>query len=205
VRDRAFEPFFTTKPAGRGTGMGLSTVYGFVKQSHGHVTLDSTPGAGTTVTLYFPAIEAPGGAAAPNGSGAHPAVSAIATTLPAGLRVLLVEDDADVRRIAQSFLLSLGCAVRDCANASAALAELAQGHRFDLLFSDIRLGAGLDGHELAQRVVAHQPDIAVLLTSGYSHYLESGAGGVPLRWRVLQKPYEREALAQAITACIAGP
>ena len=198
VRDRAFEPFFTTKPAGRGTGMGLSTVYGFVKQSHGHVALESAPGAGTTVTLYLPAIEQPDDedAASPG--------SVTVTTLPAGLRVLLVEDDDDVRKVAQSFLLSLGCKVLACHNAGAALAELAQGHRFDLLFSDIRLGAGIDGHELAQRVVAQQPDIAVLLTSGYSRYLERGAGGVPLRWPVLKKPYDREALAQGIAACLSG-
>ena len=198
VRDRAFEPFFTTKPAGRGTGMGLSTVYGFVKQSHGHVALESAPGAGTTVTLYLPAIEQPGDedTASPD--------SVTVTTLPAGLRVLLVEDDDDVRKVAQSFLLSLGCKVLPCHNAGAALAELAQGHRFDLLFSDIRLGAGIDGHELAQRVVAQQPDIAVLLTSGYSRYLEGGAGGVPLRWPVLKKPYDREALAQGIAACLSG-
>ena len=198
VRDRAFEPFFTTKPAGRGTGMGLSTVYGFVKQSHGHVALDSTPGAGTTVTLYLPAIEQPDGE-----DGAAPG-SVTVTTLPAGLRVLLVEDDDDVRKVAQTFLLSFGCKVLACHNAGAALSELAQGHRFDLLFSDIRLGAGIDGHELAQRVVAQQPDIAVLLSSGYSRYLEGGAGGVPLRWPVLKKPYDREALAQGIAACLSG-
>jgi PAS domain S-box-containing protein len=197
VRDRAFEPFFTTKPAGRGTGMGLATVYGFVKQSQGHVTLASAPGAGTTVTLYLPAIEA---ADAPElGSAPNPP-----TALPAGLRVLLVEDDDDVRKVAQSFLQSLGCEVRACEHAGAALATLAQGRRFDLLFSDIRLGAGIDGRELAQRVVAEQPDIAVLLTSGYSRYLEGGAGGVPLRWPVLKKPYGREALAQAIATCLSG-
>ena len=196
VLDRAIEPFFTTKEAGRGTGMGLSTVYGFVKQSRGHLGLDSAPGAGTTVTLYLPAHDAPG-----EGDKAPPVA---ATRLPQGLRVLLVEDADDVRNVAQSFLRSLGCTVVACANAEAALTELAHGGAFDLLFTDITLGAGIDGHELARRVNAQHPALAVLLTSGYSRYL-AGSGDTPLRWPVLQKPYQRQDLAQAIAQCLPLP
>ena len=196
VLDRAVEPFFTTKEAGRGTGMGLSTVYGFVKQSRGHLGLDSAPGAGTTVTLYLPAHDAPG-----TGDKAAPAA---ATRLPRGLRVLLVEDADDVRSVAQSFLQSLGCTVVACANAEAALAELAAGTAFDLLFTDITLGAGIDGHELARRVNAQHPALAVLLTSGYSRHL-GGNGDTPLRWPVLQKPYQRQDLAQAIAQSLPPP
>jgi CheY-like chemotaxis protein len=197
VLDRAFEPFFTTKAVGRGTGLGLSTVYGFVKQSHGHISIDSAPGAGTTVTLHFPALAEP---TAADAGASDTAAQSVPTH--AGLRVLLVEDDDDVRGVAQSFLRSLGCEVVACNSAAAALAELSHGQRFELLFSDIRLGAGIDGNELAQRVVAQQPDIAVLLSSGFSRYVEGDHQGVPLRWPLLKKPYDREALARAIATCL---
>jgi PAS domain S-box-containing protein len=194
VRDRAFEPFFTTKEPGRGTGLGLSTVYGFVKQSHGHIELDSAPGAGTTVTIFLPALDVPG--AHEDTGGASDAA------LPRGLRVLLVEDDVDVRRVAESFLLSMGCEVVACGSAEAALdalADPARGPAFDLLFSDVTLGAGIDGHELARRVGIQYPALAVLLTSGYSRHLASaGASGAPLRWPMLRKPYTRHDLAAAI-------
>jgi PAS domain S-box-containing protein len=197
VLDRAFEPFFTTKAVGRGTGLGLSTVYGFVKQSQGQVLIDSVPGAGTTVTLHFPAI----GIAEANAAFEAGAVQA-SPMMHKGLHVLLVEDDEDVRGVAHSFLHSLGCEVVACDGAAAALAELARGDRFELLFSDIRLGEGIDGHELANLAVAHRPGIAVLLCSGFSRYLDGDADGAALRWPMLRKPYDREALAQAIAASL---
>jgi PAS domain S-box-containing protein len=194
VLDRAFEPFFTTKEVGRGTGLGLSTVYGFISQSRGHIDLTSAPGAGTTLTMYLPAADAVAGA-----TDGHSRRSA---ELPRGLRVLLVEDDDDVRNVAQAFLRSMGCEVAACNSAEAALAELAAAKRgvgFDLLFSDITLGAGIDGQELARRVDTQYPALRVLLTSGYSHHVAgSGSGGVPLRWPVLAKPYTRQDLAHAI-------
>ena len=196
VRDRAFEPFFTTKEAGRGTGLGLSTVYGFVKQSRGYIALDSEPGAGTKITLFLPAASA---------GDATDEAAAAAAEIPPALRVLLVEDDADVRGVAQAFLQSMGCEVAVCGDAEAALAELDRGRRFDLLFSDITLGAGIDGQALARRVNARYPALAVLLTSGYSRYLaDSGRAGVPLRWPVLKKPYTRHDLAHAIAQCLLG-
>lgn len=203
VRDRAFEPFFTTKPAGRGTGLGLATVYGFVKQSHGHVELESAPGAGTCLTLYLPALA--GDAAADPGAGVDDTPTA---RLPAGLRVLLVEDDLEVRQVAHAFLQSMGCHVVACASGEAALIEMGQGSdtcAFDLLFSDIMLGTGIDGRELAHRVRQAFPRLAVLLTSGYSHHLAGGdaataAAGPP----VLGKPYGRHDLAQAMAQCLHG-
>jgi signal transduction histidine kinase len=198
VLDRAFEPFFTTKEPGRGTGLGLSTVYGFIKQSHGHVELTSTPGAGTTLTMFLPALD---GAVADDGDEA-----ATPAALPHGLRVLLVEDNADVRNVAQAFLRSMTCEVVACDSGESALAALtdpARGQPFDLLFSDIMLGAGIDGHELARRVDAQYPRMAVLLTSGYSRRVAyTGSTGVPLRWPVLTKPYTRQDLAQAIAQCL---
>jgi CheY-like chemotaxis protein len=143
VLDRAFEPFFTTKETGRGTGLGLSTVYGFIKQSHGHIKIDSAPGAGTKVTMYLPALA---------GDELEDAAAAVAVeSIPHGLRVLLVEDDADVRGVAEAFLQSMGCEVMAFDNAEAALAELGRGHAFDLLLSDITLGTGIDGGELARQ------------------------------------------------------
>jgi len=176
VRDRAFEPFFTTKDAGRGTGLGLSTVYGFIKQSRGHLALDSAPGAGTTVTMFLPALA--GDDAAADGIEAAQAAS-----VPRGLRVLLVEDDLEVRRVAQAFLESMACEVVACTSGEAALTALdgaAEGRGFDLLFSDIMLGAGIDGRELAQRIGATHPALAVLLTSGYSSHLAQGSTNLVL-------------------------
>ncbi len=221
VRDRAFEPFFTTKEAGRGTGLGLSTVYGFVKQSQGSLQLDSTPGLGTTVTLYLPAL-----------SRAQPVIAPAETTaLPGGLRVLLVEDDADVRGVAQAFLLAMGCSVTAVANAEYALTVLAaveaffslpggtpsttvapEGERvgapfarFDLLFSDITLGAGIDGFELARRVHAQQPTLPVLLCSGYSRFLSQVDDAASPAWPVLKKPYTQAQLQRAMAQCLQVP
>jgi PAS domain S-box-containing protein len=222
VRDRAFEPFFTTKEAGRGTGLGLSTVYGFVKQSHGSLQLDSTPGLGTTVTLYLPALSA-----------APPAlVLPTATALPVGLRVLLVEDDADVRGVAQAFLQAMGCSVTAFANAESALFQLTLSSPptapapptestpaqppsrhattnaslpFDLLFSDITLGAGIDGFELARRVHTQQPNLPVLLCSGYSRFLSTAADAVSPFSPVLKKPYTQAELKRAMALCLQGP
>ena len=196
VLDRAFEPFFTTKEVGRGTGLGLSTVYGFVSQSRGHIDLVSAPGAGTTLTIYLPAADAAAGAIDDQSRRSHKP--------PRGLRVLLVEDDDDVRSVAQAFLRAMGCEVAACNTAEAALAELAaprHGMGFDLLFSDITLGAGIDGQELARRVDTLYPALRVLLTSGYSHHV-AGSGGVPLRWPVLAKPYTRQDLAHAVAQCL---
>ena len=197
VRDRAFEPFFTTKEAGRGTGLGLSTVYGFIKQSHGSIHIDSSPGAGTTVTMVLPALP-------PSADAAH-AVAAAGVRLPNGLRVLLVEDDDDVRGVAQAFLQGLALHVTACATAEEALDLFTKGAVFDLLFSDITLGSGLDGIELARRVVQQRPGLAVLLCSGYSRYLAGGgAQGEPMPWAVLKKPYTRERLVRALTQCLAA-
>jgi PAS domain S-box-containing protein len=195
VLDRAFEPFFTTKDAGKGTGLGLSTVYGFVKQSGGHVAVESAVSKGTTITLLLPVAEVPG-APAPGAAEAAPP--------PPGTRVLLVEDDAGVRAVALAFLQAMGCAVTVCADAEAALAELETRAGVDLLFSDITLGAGIDGIELARRARALAPGLRVLLTSGYSRYLAADSPHRPREWPVLQKPYSREQLSAAMAGALRG-
>ena len=197
VRDRAFEPFFTTKEAGRGTGLGLSTVYGFIKQSRGSIHIASAPGAGTTVTMLLPALDEALGA-----EHIEHIDATVAMTLPPGLRVLLVEDDADVRSVAHAFLHALGCTAVACASAEEALVQFAAGADFDLLFSDITLDGGIDGIELARRITAQRPTQAVLLTSGYARSRAGEAEVLP--WAVLKKPYSQHELAQAITLCLSG-
>ena len=205
VRERAFEPFFTTKEAGRGTGLGLSTVYGFVKQSGGTIHIDSSPGAGSTVALWLPAIAAP--------QETQPAMRSVAPLAAgAGLRVLVVEDDAEVRAVAVAFLEGLGCRLTACAGADDATAALAQaldaGAPFDLLFSDITLGPGLDGIALAELAQRLQPRLRVLLTSGYSKYLAGDLArgdGPPPAWPVLRKPYTQDELSAAVATSIAAP
>jgi PAS domain S-box-containing protein len=197
VRRRAFEPFFTTKEAGRGTGLGLSTVYGFVRQSHGAVALESSPGAGTTVTLYLPRSQA-----APAEAPADDAF-APAPALPPGLNVLLVEDDAEVREVVRGFLLGLQCRVTLAASGEQALSALQPQAGFDLLLSDIALGAGMRGTRLAALAQQRQPRLAVLLMSGYSAELLDADREAPLDWELLPKPFSREELAAAIAGLMA--
>ena len=193
VREHVFEPFFTTKEAGRGTGLGLATVYGFVKQSKGGVAIHSTPGKGTTVTLYIPrvahAIEAPAAAEADD-------------VMPPGLRVLLVEDDADVRAVVAAFLDAMRCEVTVCASGEQALAALKGERVFDLLLTDIALGAGVRGTALAALAQAQQPSLRVLLMSGYSAELLEADRDAPPAWELLRKPYTRAELARAIASVV---
>jgi PAS domain S-box-containing protein len=195
VRDRAFEPFFTTKEAGRGTGLGLSTVYGFAKQSNGAVALDSVPGAGTRVTLYLPRFDAPGQARTQAAADAP-------ARLPPGLRVMLVEDDPEVLAVCRNFLRALQCEVTAHSSAEPALAALQGEQAVDLLLSDVILGAGLRGTELARRAVALRPALAVLLMSGYSSEAMVGDSGAGLPWELLRKPYSREELCEAMLRSI---
>ena len=190
VKERAFEPFFTTKQAGRGTGLGLSTVYGFVKQSKGAVKIDSAPGAGTTLTLYIPR---PWDVAAP-----APTFSDANHVVPIGLKVLLVEDDAEVRTVVRTFLDALGCKVSSASSAEQALPALGPEATFDLLLTDIALGSGMRGTELAARAQERFPGLAVLLMSGYSAELLDADRDSPASWELLRKPYSREELAQAM-------
>ena len=197
VKERAFEPFFTTKEVGRGTGLGLSTVYGFVNQSRGAVAIDSKVGHGTTVTLYLPQPKEAGVSAS---EGKRPD-----ETIPPALRVMLVEDDAEVREVARTFLAALGCEVVALATAELALSTLDAGAGpFDLLLSDIALGAGMRGTHLAAEVQRRFPQLAVLLMSGFSSELLDADREVPRHWELLRKPYSRSELAQAMARVLAG-
>ncbi|RYF83730.1 MAG: PAS domain S-box protein [Comamonadaceae bacterium] len=197
VKERAFEPFFTTKEVGRGTGLGLSTVYGFINQSRGAVAIDSKIGHGTTVTLYLPQ-PAPDRAPAALEERADEAI-------PPGLRVMLVEDDMEVRKVIELFLATLGCEVTAMPSAEQALAALDAGAApFDLLLSDIALGAGMRGTWLAAEVQRRFAHLSVLLMSGFSSELLDADREVPPSWELLRKPCTRSELAQAMARVLAG-
>jgi CheY-like chemotaxis protein len=193
VKERAFEPFFTTKDVGRGTGLGLSTVYGFVKQSKGGVSIDSAVGSGTTVTLYIPQMVE--SESAQETADTHQEIGP-------GLRVLLVEDDADVRAVVQTFLDALGCEVISCSSGEQAMLVLEADTEFDLLLTDIALGAGMRGTELAALAQSRNPSMGVLLTSGFSSELLEADRHSPPTWELLPKPYTRAELAQAIARVV---
>jgi len=194
VRERAFEPFFTTKEAGRGTGLGLSSVYGFVKQSNGATTIDSAPGAGTTVTLYIPR---PSNAEAAT----HDEESVSETTFD-GLKVLLVEDDAEVHSVIHAFLGALHCEVTAATSGERALEVLGPEAAFDLLLADIALGPGARGTQVAREAQRRFPNLAVLLMSGFSAELLAADRESSAAWELLCKPYGRAELARAITRVI---
>jgi len=181
VRARIFEPFFTTKPTGRGTGLGLSMVLGFAKQSGGHVAVASEPGQGTTMQLFLPA-------AAAEDAPSHAEESA--PTLPEGLDVLVVEDQPDVREAAIRLCREVGLEPLAVGNAAEALAVLRSGLRFDLLFTDVVLGDEMDGIELAGLATAIQPGIAVVCTSGYNEQQVSERGHIAAGVELLSKPYD---------------
>ena len=195
VAARAFEPFFTTKDVGKGTGLGLSQVYGFARQSGGFVEIDSAVGRGATVSIYLPRADQPFGA--------------VAETLPAKIagpsdgRILLVEDDAEVRAAAHAMLEELGYVVIEADGAGKALALIEQGVDMDLVFTDVIMASGMTGVEMARSIKTTHPDLPVLLTSGYTaQRLGPGAinGDLPL----LRKPYTLAELSEAVLGLIQG-
>jgi PAS domain S-box-containing protein len=185
---RAFEPFFTTKE-GRGTGLGLSMIYGFASQSGGHVTIESEPGKGTTVNLLLPR-EREGGAGTATEAAASVPLSENAET------VLVVEDDPKVRELSLQRVEGLGYVAIEAANAASAIAIL-EKQRVDLVFSDIGLGRGLSGFELGRWVRKNRPDTQVLLTTGHA---SDAAADENTRdaFPILHKPYTRLQLAVAL-------
>jgi PAS domain S-box-containing protein len=196
VKERAFEPFFTTKEAGRGTGLGLSTVYGFIHQSRGEITIDSSLGSGTTVTIYLPAMRVAPAVAGEEGAD---------ESLPPGLRVMLVEDDVEVRNVVQAYLEGLQCEVVTAATARQALAIMGAEQRpFGLLLSDIALGSGMRGTRLADEAQQRFPGLAVLLMSGFPLDPSAADGGDQLHWEFLRKPYTRSELARAMARALSS-
>jgi len=188
VQAHAFEPFFTTKEPGKGSGLGLSQVYGFVTQSGGHVVLDSTPGRGTVILLYLPQVE---GASAP-------APAAQAKPRPA--TVLIVEDDPDVLESAVEMVRGLGYDVLTAANGIDALAVLRRNVAVDVLFSDIVMPRGMNGVELAKEARRLRPGLRILLSSGYASAILAAEHGLTSDFSFIGKPYRWPDLAAKLRA-----
>ena len=187
---RAFEPFFTTKETGKGSGLGLAMVYGFVKQSGGHVKIYSEPGLGTTVKLFLPEITEPVDEAA---------VHEDAPAQPTGQeKILVVEDEEDVRHLVCRLLAGLGYRIVDATDGKSALQLLESDPDVSLLFTDVVLPGGMNGPDIAREAQQRKPEIKVLYTSGYTgnaiQQLEALGGNV----RLISKPYAIEDLAQMV-------
>jgi PAS domain S-box-containing protein len=190
---RAFEPFFTTKARGQGTGLGLSMVYGFVKQSGGHVAIYSELGHGTVVTLYL--------------RQARDHVEPVRVVEPTdiagrGERILLVEDDDLVRAHAVQLLTSLGYGVVAATNGPEALAQLRENIPCDLLFTDVIMPGGLTGPRLAEAAHVLRPGLPVLYTSGYTENAIIHHGRVDPGINLLHKPYRKAELAAKLRAVL---
>lgn len=192
VLARAFEPFFTTKATDKGTGLGLAMVYGFVKQSGGHIKIYSEAGHGTAVRIYLPRLRddvvparAPGEATSLSGEGET---------------VLVVEDNAELRQSMVRQLRSLGYRIVEAENGPDAMMVLANGMRIDLLFSDVVMPGGMTGFEVAREARKRQPDLKILLTSGFPGNLSAEKREIEPGFKVelLSKPFRKDQLARKI-------
>jgi signal transduction histidine kinase/DNA-binding response OmpR family regulator len=190
ILTRVFEPFFTTKEVGRGTGLGLSMVYGFVKQSGGHVTVYSEVGQGTTVKLYFPRHFGAADAVAAEPQSAIPGSSE-------GEVILVVEDNEDVRAYSTLILTELGYTVIEAPEAQSALAILRTPQHVDLLFTDVVL-PGMSGRMLADAAAELRPGLRVLFTTGYSRNAIVHQGRLDAGVQLISKPFTFEQLAARV-------
>jgi PAS domain S-box-containing protein len=192
---RAFEPFFTTKPIGQGTGLGLSQVYGFIRQSAGHIKIYSEIGEGTTVKLYLP-----------RDRGSAPeealAVSAQSPRAIGAEWILVVEDDEVLRGYATDILRELGYRVLEAGNGAAALDALARNPEIDLLFTDVIMPGGLNGRQLVDQALKARPTLKVLFTTGYTRNAIVHQGRLDPDVNLIGKPYSFEQLAAKIRACL---
>jgi CheY-like chemotaxis protein len=196
VIERAFEPFFTTKEVGRGTGLGLSMVYGFVKQSGGHVSIYSEVGHGTRVRLYLPKASSAVDIEAP---------ATIATPMAAsGQTILVVEDDTQVRTVATTILKGLGYEVLEAGDGQTALGILQSDFSVNLLFTDLIMPNGMSGQDLLRQAREVRPSLKALFTSGYSEEFLKDRKGFEGNVQILSKPYRRHKLAEAVRGALDG-
>ncbi|WP_209428267.1 PAS domain S-box protein [Pararhodobacter sp. SW119] len=198
VLARVFEPFFTTKEVGKGSGLGLSMVYGFVKQSGGHVSIYSEPGLGTTVRIYLPTAE--GHRAAPSAQADRPGI------LPArnNETVLIVEDDPMVRSFAVTCVRAFGYRAIAAGSGDEALGLLSEDSGVDVLFTDIVMPGGVNGWDLAERARARDPDLRVIYSSGYAIETLTARNRMPEGAIFLNKPYRRVELARCLHEVISA-
>ncbi|NEU99753.1 hybrid sensor histidine kinase/response regulator [Bradyrhizobium uaiense] len=195
ILERVYEPFFTTKTEDKGTGLGLAMVYGFLKQSGGHVKIYSEVGAGTTVKLYFPRAVA----------SEDTLVGAPTGEVQGGEEaILVVEDDDEVREVAVSMLTELGYRVIKARDAASALVVVDSGIPINLIFTDVMMPGSLRSPDLARKAKERLPNVAVLFTSGYTQNAIVHGGRLDPGVELLAKPYRREALARKIRHVLAN-
>jgi two-component system NtrC family sensor kinase len=193
IRDRIFEPFFTTKKVDRGTGLGLSQVYGFAQQSQGAITVTSTPETGTTFELFLPCCD--------EALQAESHAADHALPLARSATVLLVEDHPDVSAVGSDYVEQCGFKVVCAMSAEVAVDILNQRSDIDLVFSDIVM-PGMSGLELGRLIREHHPETPVVLASGYS---DRAAMAVEEGFTLLQKPYSLEALRKSLAEAMQTP
>jgi two-component system NtrC family sensor kinase len=203
VIDRAFEPFFTTKPTGMGTGLGLSMVYGFVKQSGGHVRIYSELNEGTTIRLYFP--RQPANAKVPDWPAVEPSGSEPVAFNSKQATILVVEDDEQVNSFATEALRDSGYRVLSAADGPTALQRLEGEAKIDMLFTDVVLPGGMNGRQLADEVRRRRPSIKVLFATGYTRNAIVHQGRLDPDVDLLSKPFTSDALARKIAEILHGP
>jgi CheY-like chemotaxis protein len=193
VMNRAFEPFFTTKEIGEGTGLGLSQVHGFVKQSHGHVKIYSEPGVGTTVKLYLP-----------RGTANHdeaPPPPSVETAADPPRKVLVVEDDADVREFVVSVLQDLGYEAIAADSAESARRVLERDHQINVMLTDVVM-PGANGKQLYDDIRVTRPELAVLFMTGYSRNAIVHNDVLDAGVRLISKPFTIDELSRELRAAI---
>jgi PAS domain S-box-containing protein len=198
VLEHAFEPFFTTKEVGQGSGLGLSMVYGLIKQSGGHIQIFSEVDRGTSIRIFLPAATAKAGATP------EAAAGEVSLYPGQGQTVLVVEDEPQVRRLAVHMLQGLGYETLEADNAASALAVLEAAPRIVVLFTDVVLPGGKSGVELAQQALQERPDLIVLFTSGYTETHLAHFKGRPEGSDFLSKPYRKAQLADKLYALLLG-
>lgn len=197
IAGRVFEPFFTTKPTGRGTGLGLSTIYGFAQQTGGHVTLYSEVGRGTTVSLYLPRAEADAADAVSAADESEVILSENSET------VLVVEDNADVREVTLQRVEGLGYVVLEASSGPEAIELIEKHAEIALVFSDVVMPGGMSGYDIANWLGTNRPRLPIVLTSGFS--ASSGLNDLPIAAHsILHKPYGRAELSQVLHATLAA-
>ena len=192
---RVFDPFFTTKPIGQGTGLGLSMVYGFAKQSEGHIRIDSAPGRGTTVKLYLPRYR---------GLAPDEQAEAVVTEAPraeVGETVLVVEDEPVIRNLVVEVLQDLGYRALEARDGPSGLKLLQSRQRIDLLVTDVGL-PGLNGRQLADQARVRRPDLKVLFITGYAETATLANGILEPGMAMITKPFAIDALTQKIRQMI---
>jgi CheY-like chemotaxis protein len=191
--ERVMEPFFSTKGPGAGSGLGLSMIYGFAKQSGGHLRIESELGKGTVVRLYFP-----------RAAGAEMERLQDAAAVPLALgdeAILVVDDNLAMRTVARRHLVALGYRVSEAESGPAALAILKDNTGFDLLFTDIVMPDGMTGYQLAAIAQQRQPGLKVLFTTGYAK-AAAGEPNLPHASVTLRKPYRKQELAATVRAAL---